>query len=352
LILHVCTFDKFIPPVISLIEEEFSSETHEFWLTGTQKLKQYPIGKRKNVFSCKPGLVWQLYAHFKLLIMLHRSRKVIIHGLFSPAVVTILALCPWILKRCYWVIWGGDLYQYQKPKVRLQDRLTEHLRQFIIKRFGHLVTYLPHDIERAREWYSAQGEYHDCLMYLSNVVNSGVLKRPRKSQSSGSGLKVLVGNSADPSNNHIDALKLLLPYKQHNIKVFVPLSYGDKFHAQKVIEQGKAWFGHDNFFPIVSFMEFDQYLEFLGEMDVALFFHHRQQAMGNTISLLGLGKTVYMRCDVSQWQLFKSLNIRVFDASKFDGSLLDSEEASKNILRVREFFSRETLISQYSKVFS
>jgi dTDP-N-acetylfucosamine:lipid II N-acetylfucosaminyltransferase len=351
MILHVCNADRFIPPFITLVNEEFNTEDHQFWLAGAQKLKQHPIEKADNIFISSPTLVGQLIAHLKLLLMLHRSRKLILHGLFNPRVNILLAFCPWLLKKCYWVIWGGDLYQYQKPKSRLKDKVTESFRKFVIKRMGHLITYIPGDVELVRKWYGAQGEYHECLMYLSNVIDQQILQDVENAGEVHSGLNILIGNSADSSNNHIESLEKLLPYREQDVRVYVPLSYGDQAYASKVIEQGEAWFGH-NFFPITSLMPFDQYLGLLSSMDIAIFNHKRQQAMGNTITLLGLGKTVYMRNDVSQWQLFESLDIKVFDVSDFDGSCLDRDVMLNNKAKVSSFFCLRTLVSQYSEIFS
>jgi hypothetical protein len=130
----------------------------------------------------------------------------------------------------------------------------------------------------------------------------------------------------------------------------VPLSYGNLAHAKKVIEQGREWFG-DKFFPITSFMPFEQYLALLKSVDIAIFNHKRQQAMGNTITLLGLGKTVYMRSDVSQWEFFKRLEVKVFDISKFDKSYMVTENIVANKIIVRDFFSLQMLISQYNEIF-
>ena len=41
------------------------------------------------------------------------------------------------------------------------------------------------------------------------------------------------------------------------------------------------------FKPLVDFMPFDEYLNLLAKVDIAIFNHKRQQAMGNTTILLG-----------------------------------------------------------------
>jgi hypothetical protein len=124
MILHVCNLDKFIPPFVKLINEEFGEQNHQFWVAGSQKLKQHPIENADNIFIARRSIVAQVFAHIRLLFMMHRAKKVILHGLFNHRVIILLALCPWLLGRCYWVIWGGDLYSYQKnqAKFKKQDK--------------------------------------------------------------------------------------------------------------------------------------------------------------------------------------------------------------------------------------
>lgn len=129
----------------------------------------------------------------------------------------------------------------------------------------------------------------------------------------------------------------------------MPLSYGNKKHAQAAIQQGQQWFG-DKFKPLTEFMPFDKYLSLLGTIDIAIFNHKRQQAMGNTITLLGLGKTVYIRNDVSQWQFFKDKAMVVGDIQKL--SNLDMLDIENTVENVKEYFSKTKLIQQWSELFN
>lgn len=353
MILHVCTLEKFMPPLVEVINNEFGAFDHQFWFSGGG-LNQYPIENASNIFIKGNTLSAQFYAYRKLLIMLHRSSKVMLHGLFDFRVIVVLAIFPWLLRKCYWVIWGADLYRYQTPKPRVRDKIREKLRAFVIKRVGYLVTYIPGDVELARKWYGARGKYRECLMYLSNVVNPEQLEQLKieeKDTKVRAALNIQIGNSADPSNNHIDILRMLLPYRKSDLRIYAPLSYGDENYAQDVITFGKEWFG-DRFIPITTYMSFGQYLDFLKRVDMAIFNHNRQQAMGNTITLLALGKTVYMRSDLSHWELFQVLGLKVCDVCDFDKTLLNPRDALNNKKKVIEFFSRQTLINQYAEIFS
>lgn len=349
MILHVCTPDKFIGPFISLINKEFDQKEHQFWVARTRKSGQYPLGQASNTYITSKGAIARLSSYVLLLKHLHNADKVILHGLFNIRVVLLLAICPWVLKKCFWVIWGGDLYQYTKASGTLRSRIKEPLRRFVIRRVGYLVTYIEGDVELARQWYGAKGSYRECIMYLSNVVDPEIVADVTRN-SDKNGLNILLGNSADPSNNHLEALERLLPYKDQDIKIYSPLSYGNQDHAAKVIAQGHEWFG-DQFVPMTEFMPFEQYLEFLKSLDIAIFNHQRQQAMGNTITLLGMGKTVFMRSDVSQWELLDGLGIKLSDVAELKLQLIEKGEARQNARIIHSYFSKATLIKQLSDIF-
>lgn len=347
MILHIALLDKFIPPFIKLVGDEFKNEDHQFWLVGS--VEEYPIERSGNIYVCGENVLDKVKGFLKLLFQLHTARKVILHGLFDSRVVKLLTLFPWLLPKCYWVIWGGDLYHYKTPKVNWRAQIGEMLRGFVIRRMGHLVTYIEGDVELARQWYGAKGKHHECLMYLSNIIDPAMMVEPEE-QRHDSSLNILVGNSAAPSNNHLEALARLLPYKDDDIKIFVPLSYGDQSHAEKVIEQGKARFG-DKLVPMTEFMPFDKYVEFLKSIDIAIFNHRRQQAMGNTISLLGMGKKVFMRSDVSQWRCLKNLSLNVCSIEGLSMNKLDANEARENYNVIISNFTKKNLVRQLEKLF-
>src|SRR5690554_1631337 len=338
-ILHIGGCDKFLPPFIELIKENFDFDQHEFLLrSGMGKAPDYP-----NVKVYERKIIERLKFYIVALLKMHRADKIILHGLFDIKLVFILFFTPWLLKKCYWVMWGGDLYVYKLGEKNHRWRRNELFRRPIIKNMGNLVTYIEGDVDLARKWYGAKGQYHECLMYSSNLYKEYDL--PEKTSAT---INIQVGNSADPSNSHIDALKKLLPFKSDDICIYVPLSYGNQQHAQQVIKQGKEWFG-DKFVALTDFMPFDEYLAFLGSIDIAIFNHKRQQAMGNTITLLGLGKTVYIRSDTTQWQFFKDKGLEINDIDKL--SKLEKAHSSSNQEKVKEYFSLDNLIQQYERIF-
>ncbi len=339
-ILHIAGCDKFIPPFIKLIKEKFNFDNHQFLLTSG--IADTELINEKNIYLSKRKILSRLKYYFQVVIKMHQVDKVMFHGLFDIRLVIILFFSPWLLKKCYWIIWGGDLYEH---KLNYQSQnwncaMEDFFRRSVIKNIGHLVTYISGDVDLARKWYGATGKYHECLMYSSNLYKD--YKAPKKKNNT---INIQVGNSADPSNNHLEILEKLLPYKDKDIFIYLPLSYGSSKHAKQVIKIGREWFG-SKFNPLTELMPFDEYLVFLGDIDIAIFNHRRQQAMGNTITLLGLGKTVYIRNDTTQWQFFKDKNINIRNIENLTISNVESESESENIDIVKKYFSKDNYLKQ------
>jgi len=346
-ILHVCQLYQFIPPFIDFIEQHFDdfNTRHIFFINGDNKA--YPYRQRKNIIQAVRGKRGQLQYITNLILAMQRADKIILHSLFSTYLVRILACMPWVLKKCYWVIWGGDLYTYKTGiKTSRHWKVNEFFRRPVIKKMGHLVTYIKGDYELAREWYGARGNYQECFMYTSNLYKG--LDVPAVGHT---GINILVGNSADPSNNHSAIFDKLEVFKDEHIQIYAPLTYGNRTYAQEIIAEGQRRFG-DKFIALTEHLPFDKYIEFLGKIDLAVFNHKRQQAMGNTISLLGLGKKVYMRSDVTQWEFFKSHGIAVYDIDQLEITTGPEAHLEANKAIVKNLFSEQTFIRQLSEMFN
>jgi len=353
MILHFCVLDKFIPPFIELINNEFDNQEHHFLVYGDRS--QFPYKNALNIeyqpsFIRLRGNIGKNIANVNRFIELaKKSKKIILHGLWCDHLVALLSFYSSLLKKCYWVIWGGDLYIRILRERGIRSSIHEFFRRIVIKRMGNFVSQVKGDYTLTKEWYRAKGKWHDCFVYPSNVYCGEPLANTEKEF--GRSLNILLGNSADPSNNHFEALDLLLKFRHGNIKIFAPLSYGNKDYANGVISKGKERFGA-KFQPLTDFMAKQKYDEFLRGIDIAIFNHNRQQAFGNIVNLLGMGKKVYIRKEISTWNALSRLGVKIFDLDSFDLKPIDSEIARKNSKIVGVFFSRENLLNQLNEIFA
>lgn len=339
---HICPAEKFTPGFIELIHQHFEFSEHQFWIYGDAH--QYGIPAADNVFLLSGNIV----ARFRLLWALLRCRKVIFHSFHGIRQALLLLLNPWSIRKTYWFIWGGDLYNNPDNHKKLKWHITELLRKYIIRRMAGIVTYIRGDYLNACQRYRCTGKWYECLMYTSNVFTP----QEKKDASVGKNekLTILVGNSALPTNNHLSAFSILHEYAEMNIRIVCPLSYGLPEYGHQIQTTGQRMFGKE-FTAITRFMPTADYLKLLRQVDIAVFNHTRQQAMGNTIALLGEGKTVFLNPGTTQWDFFREKKIQVCDLRAFSLTILPETVAQSNQEIIRRYFSRENLINQLNLLF-
>ena len=215
-------------------------------------------------------------------------------------------------------MWGGDFY-FPETKSKIRHKIIENI--------GNLLTGMEEEIELIRKEYRAKGKHLKLFVgYPSNLFKNNKYQiKPSNT------INILVGNSAAPTNNHIEIFDKLLALKNKKIKIYVPLSYGDKSYAKEIARIGHNYFG-EQLVPLFNFMSNIEYINFLSNIHIAIFNHNRQQGMGNIITLLGLGKKVFIRNDITSWKYFEKLGIKIFDNKIIDLSTLD-----KNIKRNKTY---------------
>ncbi len=334
--LHIAILDKFIPPYIDFIKNNFGIDEHKFVIIGKKK---YEYGLTEN-----HPVEWidKKVKVFNLIKYMYTANKIILHGLWNEYIIRLLCMQPWLLKKCYWVAWGGDFYFPEKHS---------KFKHFVIRNIRYILTFLKEDFKYIKKHYKTRATMYECLCYTSNIADDCLEFTNKNNNNGNKKIKVLIGNSATETNNHFYIFEILKNIKNKEKYIFyVPLSYGNKDYAKKVIEKGKQILGN-SFVPLVKYIEYKNYLKFLSSIDIAIFAHNRQQAMGNTIKLLAMGKKVFLRKNTSQWKLFKELNIKVYDIEKLDKTSLIPEDMCENIKKVKDYFSYKNLRKQWEKIF-
>ena len=330
-ILHVMILSNFLAPFIDFVDENFGRENHHYVFITSEKYEYGLTPEHKVEFLHTDDDIF-----ITLLKYMKMAKKIILHGLWRDKVDVLLYFNQELLKKCYWFMWGGDFYFPEKQT---------WFRHQIIKNIGNLVTDISLDLKYIREKYGSIGNH----IKLSFVYPNS-LYHEYKSEKTSNDINILVGNSATQTNNHIDIFEKLKKFKDKNIKIFTPLSYGDKEYAKEVVKEGQMIF-KNKFVPLFDFMEYKLYFEYLCTIDIAIFAHNRSQDMGNIINLLGLGKKVYMRKDTTPWVFFKSKSIEIFDFDEIELSILDTRIQYNNIKNITEFFSEKVLITQLRNIF-
>ena len=245
--------------------------------------------------------------------LLFKAKNIYIH--FLPISISLIFwfIFQNLLRKTIWILWGGDLYYYYDRKKTLVSDFFEFLRKRIIKKVAVIACFIKGDYELAKECYKTKADY--CYTIYPLPIKFSQLSI-HKENSRKATKTILVGNSASPQNYQMEVFNLLTKFSQEDIRIICPLSYAnEESNAEKVISYGSTIFG-DKFESILEIMTPDDYQVILTDVDIAIMNHRRQQGLGNVLSLLYLGKKIYIRSETTPYKYLISLGISIFDTKE------------------------------------
>lgn len=169
------------------------------------------------------------------------------------------------------------------------------------------------------------------------------------------GRDILLGNSASPTNNHLEAFDILKNQNLDGRKIFTPLSYGRKRYAKAIIKEGKKIF-RDNFEALTTFLPLEEYNKIISRCGIVIMNHYRPQAMGNIIASLYMGAKVFLH-NTDAYQYLKGLGCNIFLIEKdllvrrdvFQ--LLEDEQIENNRNILRDELSTSILVKNMRSSF-
>jgi hypothetical protein len=201
---------------------------------------------------------------------------------------------------------------------------------------------VPTDLEVFRRRFPRfRGGYHQ-LNYAS--VEETYALSPDKL----TGDNILVGNSASPENNHLEALTLISRVGIGNRRVIVPLSYGDSVYGDRIERAGRELFG-EQFTPLRGFMPLADYSSLVSSCSVVVMGHRRQQALGNVARATWQGAHVFLDRRNSIVPFFRSAGIPVSTLEDFKRLGLpalprEERELAETRQRARAIWGRDVVL--------
>jgi hypothetical protein len=231
-----------------------------------------------------------------------------------------------------WMVWGADLYSmlairlYERNTARAMRRaglmpslgtkkwagrlrrLARLRRQKIncLHKISHIAHYNTYDVELLQSITKTPLShkrffYPDGLMMSEDEDPLIVNARSTRIKS------VIVGNSADPTNNHID---IFSRFERNDYeRLYCPLSYGSSRYAYEVVSYASKRYG-EKFIPLLEYLSASEYRSILENVDLGIYAHHRSQAVGNIRALLAMGKGVALYRSTTTYKYFNEYGVR------------------------------------------
>ena len=279
-----------------------------------------------------------------------------------------------------WIVWGGDLYSLKVFNFKMYDAYSQNflnertklsLRQYLGRlklKYINKVAFETKKNDKEEDIYKAIRKIKVCATFMSQEVKYiedtlklkvgnipfAVIsvKNEVNVQNSVHKHRILIGNSADPSNNHFEVLKTL---QKHKIKdeIVIPLSYGDMTYSNKLKKDIANFKLQIN--TIDTILPKEDYYNLLSTVKVAVFGHNIQQGFGNILALIYFGAKIFLKKENPLFIQFKKWDIIVFsienDLTKIE---LDKELSidiyEKNKENILKLFSSDKVNEYYNKL--
>lgn len=320
-ILHLVTKlpDKYNGKFIEFSEQHLTEYEHTYVaLVSTDSINEERELLGANVVNLNQLTRRQKMNRLLRLFLSDDYDLVIFHGLSYTGpflfFLTLLFKFSKLAEKTLWMTWGGDIYYFQNRPKTMSGFLNELLRKSIIKRLFFTASLIPDELSLLRVNYKTRalefdGFYPNPITYEDSIepeaVNSDINDK----------FTFMLGNSADPRNNHLDMLQALA-HLSGDIKIYCVLSYAivDHDYVEQVKALGTKLFG-DNFIALSDFMNPDDYKDLLQSIDFSCYYHNRQQAMGNIFHFLHMGKTVFIRSDTLSYCFLQERGLIIQDSN-------------------------------------
>ena len=312
-IVHVMINDKFTGDYINFFKKRFD-EYENIFITKDNPYK-VELLNQDNVYWMQD--YQQLVNDNAIKNIFKISSKIIMSGGWITA-AWMDEYDDGIMEKLYIQMWGGDFYHVGDfEEYSVDKKKAERRRINCIRRCKALIYLIKGEEKKFEEITHIHKPY-----FYGRMPGYSLRKyiyTPNNEYWSEN--RVVIGNSATRDNKHFEMFQLLSKWKD-KIKVFVPLSYGDQEYAKEVIEEGERIFDK-NFYPIMNLMDKQEYIDLLSTCRVGIYPNDRQRAMGNIYIMLDLGRKVYIRNDITTYEMLREKEIYVHDVSNIDSESLE-----------------------------
>lgn len=230
--------------------------------------------------------------------LLKSCNRIVVVGLFDPALVAYLFLHSALLEKTVVAFHGGEFYGL-RGAISWKMKLYQHIRSKVVMKMHACYTFTPDDYEFAKEYYRLPEKhgYVELPWHYDVAPDVADLEKPNDPY------VIMVGHNAHPEGHHQEVLRMLARFKHENIKIIAPLSYGPEKNRAEIIEVGESIF-KEKFVPLTSWIEPEEYRNMLRSVSVFVMGIDRQAGTFNTNLMLRLGCKVYARDDTSIWSYF------------------------------------------------
>ncbi len=300
---------------VKFINNNFNKKNHLFYIVTYNKPLKAAVMKYQNVMAISTLNT----KNIKEIIA--NNDKVILHYLSLKKIQMLkLLFYQEVYNKLVWVAWGHDLYSWSiKENGKIVERFIQTIKNKIAFAFRRkikcFVGIFPPDIDFFRKEFNTNATtfYAPYTASLYNPIYKKVkFDSLEEKINNNDCINIQIGHSSTDALNHIEALKCLEKYKDENIRIYIPLSYGDKEYGDLVEEKAKEIFGCRAVCIREMMPQYD-YMMFLSTIDIAIFNTKRQIGLGNIKPLLYMEKKIFIPKGSVMYDFFRNQKVDIWD---------------------------------------
>ena len=285
---------------------------------------------------------------------LKQYNYIVIHSIFFDYLIELKFIMKRLHKNVIWIEWGYDLYsiKYNKLPKRFFDKIKWRIDVFFKKNVYGLVCIFPPDIAFYNENYT----HHNVRVfyapycgpeipkYLLNYNSESRLDKTLKNREP---IYIQVGHQGYQYINHFRTLEQLSRFKDENIVVVLPLSYGDANRIDQIVDYAYQIFDKTKIIVLKDFLPLEEYISILSRIDIAIFDSERQIGLGNISKLIFQNTKLFLTEGSIMYDYFIEQGVNIKPANRI--SEMTFEEFSSPVLPLdnNKFKSYIKKISSY-----
>ena len=311
---HLMKNEKFANGIVCFYSTFFNNGEHEiiYFLRDKKEScirEQYSI---KQAEFCTQDSKIGVVAYLKSL----RCDYIFLHSLFFTSKEKVqLLLDKELLKKLVWIEWGADLYSWRQNgqfKAILKNKINYKFRSS----FSNIVCIFPPDVDYVKKQFpctSRQIYYapYNGFPVDEEFLNYKIDSRLAEANKCGEPVWIQIGQNSLETLNHIRVLKAISKFKDENIRIVLPLSYGGtKEYADRVVDYAEKTFP-GKVVALRDFMPKEKYFELINKVGIAIFDTDRQCALGNIERLFFRNVKVYLSENGVMYKYFADLGVPV-----------------------------------------